>query len=119
MQVGVELLGLFRGHRGELPIVEHAMLVELLDDLRADAGQFGEIVGRAARRGEQFELLGRDCLSASDGLGQGLGDRRLGVADVDARRALAARNAVDRRAGDEVAIELDRAAGVVVGRESG
>ncbi len=40
-----------RRHRGELPVVEHAMLVELLDDLRTDAGQLGEIVGRAARRG--------------------------------------------------------------------
>ena len=39
--------------------VEDARVVELLDDLRADARQFAEIVGRATRRGEKLERLGR------------------------------------------------------------
>ena len=117
LEVGVELGRRPRRHRGELPIVEDAVLVELLDDLRADAGQLGEIVGRAARRGEQLEMLGRlgGRRFGLDRLGQDLGDRRLGGADIDAVRALAARDAVDRRARDEVAVELDGAAGVVVG----
>ena len=106
--------------------MEDAVLVELLDDLRADAGQLGEIVGRAARRGEQFEPVGRGRASArrrfrlaggGGRLGQDLRDRRFGRAEVDARRALAARDAVDRRARDEVAVERDGAARVVVGRD--
>ena len=36
-QIGVELLGVLRRHRGELPVMEDAVVVELLDDLRADA----------------------------------------------------------------------------------
>src|SRR5450631_317712 len=55
LEVGVELVGVVLAHRGDLPIVEDAVLVELLDDLRADAGQLGEVVGCAARRGEQLE----------------------------------------------------------------
>ena len=48
LEVGIQLLDFGRRHGGELPIVEDAVLVELLDDLRADARQLGEIVGRAA-----------------------------------------------------------------------
>ena len=85
LQVGVELVGLFGRHRGDLPIMEHAVLVELLDDLRADAGQLGEIVGRAARGGRAVRnARSRRSASASTGLGQDLGDRRLGRAEVDA-----------------------------------
>ena len=99
------------------------MLVQLLDDLRADAGELGQIVGRAARGGQQLEVLGRGIRLGRRGfrldrLGQRFGNRRLGFAEIDALRALAARNAVDRRASDEIAIELDGAARVVVGRES-
>jgi hypothetical protein len=58
-EIGVELGGLVRRHRGELPVMEHAMLVELLDDLRPDAGKLGQVVRRAARRRQELELLGR------------------------------------------------------------
>ena len=76
LEVGVELVDLVVGHRGELPIVEHAVLVELLDDLRADASELGEIVGRAARRGQQLEAVGRGRRFARLGLAGG--GRRLG-----------------------------------------
>ena len=97
------------------------MLVELLDDLRADAGELGQIVGRAAGSRQEFEMLGRGLGLGRRSLGlerlrQRFGDRRLGLAEIDPLRALAARNAVDRRARDEIAIELDGAARVVVGR---
>ena len=61
----------------------------------------------------------RSVVDLSLGLGsfrQRLGDGRLRLAQVDALRALAARDPVDRRAGDEIAIELNGAAGVVVRR---
>ncbi len=44
-------------------------------------------------------------------------DRLLLRADVNARLALRARDAVDRGLGDEIAIERHRAAGVVVARD--
>ncbi len=94
--------------------MEHASVVELLDDLRADARQFGEIVRSAARSGEQFETLGRDFGGDLGFRRQFDGDRRLLGAEIDAKRALAAGNAVQRRAGDQVAIERDGAAGVVI-----
>jgi hypothetical protein len=88
-EVGVELVGFFLGHGANLPIVENAVIVELLDDLGADAGQFGQIVRCAARRGEQLEMLGRGGVGLDD-LGQFLDQRRLGGALVEALRALAA-----------------------------
>src|ERR1700728_5177947 len=98
------------------------MFVELLDDLRADAGELSQIVRRAAGGRQKFKVIDRglelwrrsfglDCLR------QRFGDRRLGFAEIRPLRALATRNAVDRRASDEVAIELDGAARVVVGRD--
>ena len=47
---------------------------------------------------------------------QFLDDRLFGRADVDAHAALRARDAVDRGARDQIAVERDRAAGVVVAR---
>ena len=98
------------------------MFVELLDDLRADAGQLGQIVRGAARRGQELEVLSQRFRLGRRGLQFGrlrqrFGDRRLSFAEINPLRALAPRNAVDRRASDEIAIELDGAAGVVVGRD--
>ena len=98
------------------------MFVELLDDLRADAGKFGQIVGGATRGGQELELFGQDFGLGRrglrfDGLRQRFGDRRHSLAEIDPLRALAPRNTVDRRARNEIAIELDGAAGVVVGRD--
>ena len=79
--------------------------------------QLGEIVRRATRGGEQLEGLRRLFgVRRSGGGGQLFGDRLFRSAEVDARSALTARNAVDGGAGDQIAIERDGAAGVVIGR---
>ena len=104
LQVVVDLLDLFRRHRGDLPIMEDAGIIELLDDLRADAVQLGEIVRRAARRGQQLET----SAFASTSPRRAPADPRHGrlhLADIDAASALAARNAVERGARNEIAIE--------------
>ena len=75
------------------------------------AVQLGHVVRRAARGGQQLELLGRRprldrsgrCAGAVDGSFLAIGC--LELADVDAERALAARDAVDGGTRDEVAIE--------------
>src|SRR5271169_4154870 len=124
LEIGVELARLGVGHGGDLPIVEHAVVVELLDDLRADARQLGEIVGRAARRGEELEMLDRR-LDLGRRLNrrrrwrwrrQNFSNRRLSSADINSKRALTTRNAVEGRLGDEIAIGLDCPGGVVVPR---
>ena len=105
-----------RRQRGELPVMEDAAVVQLLHDLRTDARKLGEIVGRAARRRQKLE--GFDRRLAGDGLGRfkrRLDRRRLRLAEIDARGALAARNAVDRRPRDQIAIKRDGAARVVIG----
>ena len=115
LQLRVELRRVLGLHRRKLPVVEDAGIVELARELRADAVELGQVVRRAARRGEELELLDlfrrhvrvrRDVLD----------DRRLGGADVEPELAMAARDAVDGGAGDEVAIERDGAPGVVVRR---
>ena len=68
-----------------------------------------EIVGDAARPGQRLEAAAFGRLGR-----QFLGDRLLGRAEVDAHLALRARNAVDGGARDQVAVERDGAAGVVV-----
>ncbi len=107
---GAQLL-VERGHAasvkiGELPEVVDAEIVEALLQLRADAGDALEVVGFAARRIDAFEGHegGRDLL---DGRG-------LGGSNVDAGRGLATLDAVEGGARDEIAIERDGAAGVVI-----
>src|SRR5207248_11313579 len=93
---------------GELPIVEDTEVVELLLDRTGNAGKLLEVVGGAARTRQTLEARGfrrgRDFL----------GRRLDGGADIDAGIALRPRNAVDRRAGDQVAIQRNGTAGVVV-----
>src|SRR5207248_7811851 len=88
---------------GELPIVEDTEVVELLLDRTGNAGKLLEVVGGAARTCQTLEARGfrrgRDFLA-----------RRLdGGADIDAGVALCPRNAIDCRAGDQVAIQRNGA----------
>src|SRR5205085_9684439 len=73
---------------GELPVMEDAKIVELLLDRAGNAWQFLEVVGGAPRTRKALEAArlrrGRNFL------GDGLGGRT----DVDARIALAARDAI-------------------------
>ena len=61
--------------------MEDAAVIELLDELRADAMQLGEIVRRAARGGEQLEGLERDI-----DLDGRLGDDLLGRPQIGVTR---------------------------------
>src|SRR3569832_396848 len=84
---------------GDLRVVEDAEVVELLLDRARNAGELLEVVGNAARTGKLLEAeiarrLRRDLF--------GNGRLLLG-AEVDARIALGARDAVDRRTRDQVA----------------
>src|SRR5829696_5435892 len=115
LQLRVELRRVLGLHRRKLPVVEDAGIVELARELRADAVELGQVVRRAARGGEELELL--DLLRRNVRVRRDvLHDRRLGGADVEPELAMAARDAVDGGAGDEVAIERDGAPGVVVRR---
>src|SRR4051812_24339058 len=95
---------------GELPVMEDAQIVELLLDRTGNAGELLQIIGGAARSGETLEAdrlrRCRDCLTRWM--------RR--SADIDSRVALCARNAVDRRTSDQIAIQRDSATGVIVAR---
>src|SRR6202165_231064 len=95
---------------GQLPIMEDAEIVELLLDRAGHAGELLEIVGGAARPGKTLEAGGlrrhRNFLA----------DRLYRGADIDSGFALRARNAVDGRARDQIAIQRDGAAGVVIAR---
>src|SRR4051812_13797959 len=95
---------------GKLPVVEDAEVVELLLDRTRHAGELLEVVGGAARTGQALEAgrLGR-CRNF-------LAGRLSGGADVDAVVALGARDAVDSGAGNQVAIQRNGAAGVVIAR---
>src|SRR5205085_3183413 len=93
---------------GELPVVEDAEIVELLLDRPRHAGELFEVVGSAARTCQALEA---DRLrSRRDFLAD---DRLRGSADIDPVVALGARDAVDGGAGDQVAVQRNRAAGVV------
>ena len=89
--------------------MEDAEVVELLLDRGRHAGELLEIVGDAARTGQRLEA---ETLFLR--LRQILDDRLLGGAEIDARGALRARDAVDRGTRDQIAIERDGAAGVVI-----
>src|SRR3954465_5523119 len=95
---------------GELPGVEDAEVVELLLDRTRYAGELLEVVGGATRTGQTLEAgrLG-SCRNF-------LAGRLSGGADVDAVVALGARDAVDGGAGNQVAIQRNDAAGVVIAR---
>src|SRR5512143_1539511 len=87
---------------GDLRVVENAEIVELLLDCRRNAGQFLEIVGDAAGA--------RQLLEAEIGGGRRHGDllrddRLFGGADVNAHLTLRARNSVDCRFRNEIAVE--------------
>src|SRR3954466_2927255 len=49
LEVGVKLGGVLGLHGADLPVVVDAGVVELLLQLRADARELGEVVGRAPR----------------------------------------------------------------------
>src|ERR1700677_354820 len=95
---------------GELPVMEDAEVVELLLDRAGHAGELLEIVGRAPRPGETLEARGLRCCRnfLADGMSR--------CADVDAGIALRTRDAVDDGPGDQIAIQRDGAAGVVIAR---
>src|SRR5262252_3045807 len=96
---------------GDLPVMEDAEVVELFLNRRRHPGKLLEVVCDPARTGK--------CLKAgSFGLSDGnfLSERFLSRPDVDAQFAMSAGNSVDCRLGDEVAVERDGAAGVVVSR---
>src|SRR3954462_1637981 len=95
---------------GELPVVEDAEVVEFLLDRTRYAGELLEVVGGAARTGQTLEAgrLG-SCRNF-------LAGRLSGGADVDAVVTLGARDAVDGGAGNQVAIQRNGAASVVVAR---
>ena len=95
---------------GQLPVVEDAEVVELLLDRAGHAGELLEVVGGAARPGKTLEA-GRLRRRRNF-----LADRLRGGADIDPGIALRTRNAVDGRAGDQIAIQRDGAAGVVIAR---
>src|SRR5579863_8175355 len=93
---------------GELPIVENAEIVELLLDRAGHAGELLQIVGSATRPGKTLEAQSLRC-------GRYLLARGMrGSADIDPGFALRARNAVDCRTGDKIAVKRDRTAGVVI-----
>src|SRR5665647_2547943 len=93
---------------GELPVVEDAEVVELLLDRAGHAGELLEIVGRTARTGETLEARRLRCR------GNFLADRLHRSTDIHARIALRTRDAVDHGAGEQVAIQRDGAASVVI-----
>src|SRR5690349_5290986 len=91
--------------------MEDAEIVELLLDGTRDARKLLEVVGGAARTREALEA-GRLLRRRRNFL---LG--RMGrCADIDAGVTLRTRDSVDRGARDEVTVERDGAAGVVVAR---
>src|SRR4029077_10064051 len=65
LEIMIDLGGVFRRHGGDLPSVINSGIVELLDDLRPDARQFGEIVGGAARGGKELENFARRIMTVS------------------------------------------------------
>ena len=106
-----DLVGRLGAEGRDLPVMEDAEIVELLLDRRGYAGQLLEIVGDPTRARKRLEA------EFAGGRRRGrklFDDRRFRRADIDAGLALGARNAVDRRLGDQVAIEADRAAGIVI-----
>src|SRR5689334_7995260 len=98
---------------GDLREVEDAEVVELLLDRRRHAGQLLEIVCNTARA---RQLLEAEIAGRGRGRNLFLHDRLFGSAGIDAHFTLRGRNSVDRRLGNEVAVERDGAAGVVVAR---
>src|ERR1700674_5630239 len=103
-----DLVGVLRGDLGDLPEMEDAEIVEHLLDGRRYARELLEVVGDPARTGQRLETV-------ADRLRRHLlEDRLLGRAEIGAKLALRARDAVDRRLGDEIAIERDRPRRIVV-----
>src|ERR1700733_2919988 len=94
---------------GQLPVMEDTEIVELLLDRAGHAGELLEIVRRTARTRQALEA-GRLRRRG----GSLLDDRTGRSADVNAGIALRPRNAVDRSARHQIAIQRDRTAGVVV-----
>src|ERR1700682_3048185 len=93
---------------GELPIMEDAEVVELLLDCTGHAGELLEIIGSTTWAGQALEA---DGLRRSRNF---LADGMRGRPDIHTRIALRARNAVDHGARDQIAIQRDGAAGVVI-----
>src|SRR6185437_699123 len=115
--IAIHFGSVFRRHCGDLPEMEHAGIVELFDDLRADAMQLGQIVWCATRRSQKLEtLLQLLAASGSFRLGQRFRGWLSHRANVDASSALAARNAIESSACNEVAVKRDGATGIVIGR---
>src|ERR1700688_840572 len=102
-----DLVGGLRGELGDLPEMEDAEVVEHLLDGRRYARELLEVVGDPARAGQRLETAG-------DRLRHLLDDRLLGRTEIGAELALRPRDAVDRRLGDEIAIERDRPRRIVV-----
>src|SRR6266566_2730939 len=90
--------------------MKDAEIVKLFLDCRRYAGQLLEVVGDAARAGQLFESEISDRWRGRHAFDH----RLLSGASIDAHFALCARNTVDRRLGDQIAIERDGAAGVVI-----
>ncbi len=67
LQIMIDLGRVFRRHGGDLPIMINPRIIEFLHDLRPDARQFGEIVGGAARRRQEFENAFRRLRAGNSG----------------------------------------------------
>src|SRR3954453_3033537 len=59
LQIAVDRLHVVGRHRGELPVMVDARVVELLLKLRSDTTELGEIFGRAARGRQKLEFFRR------------------------------------------------------------
>src|SRR4051794_36342987 len=93
---------------GQLPEMEDAEIVELLLDRTRHAGELLEVVGSSSRPCEALEARRlRRCWNF-------LADRSSGSSDIDAGVALGTRDAIDHRAGNQIAIQRDGAAGIVI-----
>src|SRR5437016_11365348 len=84
---------------GQLPVMEDAEVVELLLDRAGHSGELLEIVCGAARPRKTLEAGGRRRHRSF------LAGRLYGGTDVDSGFALRARNAINGRAGDQIAIQ--------------
>ena len=97
---------------GDLPVVEDAEVVELLLDRRRHAGELLEVVGDAARPGQRLEAeaFSAGAVGTSSTIG-------FAAAPMSTPMSPCAREMPSIAArGDQVAVERDRAAGVVVAR---
>src|SRR6202045_1564481 len=93
---------------GKLPVVEDTEIVEFLLDRAGHAGELLEVIGGATRPSQALEAgrLRRRRNFLADGM--------RGRADINSGIALRARNAINDRPGDQIAIQRDGPASIVI-----